>query len=798
MGYDYPLDVGALVDRVKKRGAEFLEHLGMKGDERPDVALTRIVWGAGKGWFPAMADRSPHYAVDIGLPELPSDSLRGTKVKSIGDGTVVFVESGVCTEHGFDGGRVIVKHPAKGKEAYALYQNLDEVNPFDGQKIKQGDPIGTLGWHGDYPHLHFAVAAAEPLGDKDLAPEIQPGAFPEGEAVWNVLRVGSLELDPAEWPRVPSGKYWLVNGIEFVRWLRGEPYEHDIGQTPAVELVVEPAPVVDGLSPFAMSELVVESVFQSKALRANAALEKLACDPDFEPVGKGWSEAEGVRGLQRALATMYSMGKAGPKHDGIDGDWGNTTDRVLKTFQKEKLKSIDLSALGRKTKDASEDGKLDWLTLMGLDAAAAALESAPRTESAGKPEPDAGPPPERPKGEVVPLPSGSYVFDPAAGPSLKFGMLMYKQLLNWEWDGKSGVGYSTCVEAHYDQILKDGSLNPEWPDLTRFGIKADGSYPSTDGKSYPLIRAFGCNWKGTHFTNCCNSQMAALLMATGGKAFGIKGPDGVVTTWDCRNLGGDPVKLQTYDKKKSRWVPTTRKPLAIWEKLFVSSGSWKDENGTKLDDSDYGGMQDAMAYLGIGKKLWGRSQGKTAKGLVGMRVGDCASYSGHAWMVGDVRYGVFFKGAPDKNTWHAVVDQSGFIDAEKPKLYVVGKGDGKKKISPSSVAGRRLMNAADCDWVIANEKEFERRIQAFLAATELELDGVKRQVEIIEVSNWRVFSANGTKSTCHSKTYDGDEASGFTLAAKQNPANQGITRPWNYASCGTKPISIGRYYGSST
>jgi len=62
MGYDYPLDVAALVDRVKKRGADLLEHLGMNGDERPDVALTKIVWGAGKGWFPAMADRTPHWS----------------------------------------------------------------------------------------------------------------------------------------------------------------------------------------------------------------------------------------------------------------------------------------------------------------------------------------------------------------------------------------------------------------------------------------------------------------------------------------------------------------------------------------------------------------------------------------------------------------------------------------------------------------------------------------------------------------------------------------------------------------
>jgi len=124
-------------------------------------------------------------------------------------------------------------------------------------------------------------------------------------------------------------------------------------------------------------------------------------------------------------------------------------------------------------------------------------------------------------------------------------------------------------------------------------------------------------------------------------------------------------------------------------------------------------------------------------------------------------------------------------------------GDGKQDIPPKKVDGRTPMNAKDCDWVIANEKEFERRIQAFLAATSLEVDGVKREVNVIQVSNVRVFSANGGKQTCHSKTYDG-EAPNFKLAEKQSPGWQGITRPWNSASFGNKPISIGRYYGSST
>jgi len=791
MGYDYPLDVAALVDRVKKRGADLLEHLGMNGDERPDVALTKIVWGAGKGWFPAMADRTPHYAVDIGLPELPGDSLKGTEIKSIGDGKVVFVEGGICTKEGYDSGRVIVKHSAKGKDAYVLYQNLEDVKVSRKQDLKQGDPLGTLGWHGDYPHLHFAVAAPEPLGDKDLAPEIQPGKLPEGDAAWNVLRVGSLELDPAEWPQVPQGKYWLLNGIEFVRWLKGEPYEHDVGKTPKAKVELAPAPHVDGLSPFAMSELVLESVFSSNALRGCAALEKLACDPDFPPVEKKWNEKEGVIALQKALATMYSMGKGGPGHDGIDGDWGNTTDKVLKKFQTEKMPGVDLGPLGRSTSGARSDGKLDWVTLMALDAAAAAHESAPRTEPSGGAG-DSGPAPERPKGEVVPLPGGSYVFDLALGPSLKFGMLMYKQMLNWLWDGKSGVGYSTCVSDHYKHILKDDELDPEWPDLTKNGIAKDGTHGN-----YPKINAFGCEWKGTDFTNCCNSQMAAFLMATGGKAFGIKDADGTVRTFDCRNTkSGDKVTVQRFVKKQGKYVTMQLNPILVWEKLFVSSGSTKDANGKNLDDGDYGGMQDAMHFMGIGKKLWGRSQGKNADGLKGMRVGDCASYSGHAWMVGDVRYGIFFKDGADK-TWHAIVDQSGFVDAEKPKLYVVGKGDGKKKIEPKSVDGRRGMNAADCDWIIANEKEFERRIEAFLASTSLELDGVTREVEVIQVSNVRVFSANGGKQTCHSKTYDG-EAPNFTLAEKQSPGWQGITRPWNSASFSNKPISIGRYYGSSS
>ncbi|HKC59873.1 MAG TPA: peptidoglycan DD-metalloendopeptidase family protein [Myxococcales bacterium] len=799
MGYGYPIDVADLVARLKKRGQELIDHLGLADGDRDDLKLTKIVWGVGRGWFPTMADGSPHSGLDIGLPDVEGhDSYKDAPVVAIGDGTVVFTEAHMRSEEDYDQGRVLVQHKTPdGKDFYALYYQLNTVQALNGQKVKQGDLLGTVGWHGDFPHLHFACASLEKIGgDDDLTPEATYDSLPSGQAAWNVLRVAVEGLDENEWPSLSGGPWYLFNPVELVRFCLGQKYEHDVGKDSPHSVEPASAPVSGKLSPFGPSELVVDSIFQSKALSGVAPLEKLACDPDFAPVGAKYADAEIVKAVQRALATMYSLGKSGPHSDGIDGDFGNTTTKVVTKFQA-KAKDMDLSAFGRAGADVPQGGKVDWLTLMALDAAAAAHEGAPAEVKKKKDEPPdspAGPPPQRPKGEVIPPPKGSFVFDPAAGPSLKFGMLMYKALLNWLWDGKNGVGYSTCTEEHYDLLLKDPELNPEWPDMRPLGIEPDPAPRDKHGK-HPVFSAFGCAWKGTNFTNCCNSQMAAMLVATGGRAFGRKGSDGQVTSYDLRTLGEPRVNAQYGGRNGS--VPA----IAVYEKLFASVYGSVKVDGKQLVNDDYGGMLNGMVFLDIGKPLCKFTS--QAKDMSEMRVGDTAHYPGHAWLVGDVRYGIFFRDLPGRNNWHYVVDQSSFIDAEKPKLYKVGKGDGyNKSPSPSGIDGRDPMSAKDCDWVAQNEDEFQRRIKAFLGATSLEVDGTPHAVEAIEVTAIRCFSANGTRSTCHSVEYDpvmGPDPKkpekqipvAFNKSDKQIPKYCGITQPWAWGN----KIAFGRYYG---
>src|SRR5207248_5554800 len=140
------------------------------------------------------------------------------------------------------------------------------------------------------------------------------------------------------------------------------------------------------------------------------------------------------------------------------------------------------------------------------------------------------------------------------------------------------------------------------------------------------------------------------------------------------------------------------------------------KNGQCLDLAHWGGMQSAMKYLNLGELVFDLQSGKQEKNMTELRVGDCAAYDHHAFLVGDVRYGIFFKDGKGKKTWHCVVDQSGFIDAEKPRLYKVGKGDGSVDKSPRDVDGRKLMTAQDWDWVAENEQEVDGRIRALLGS----------------------------------------------------------------------------------
>lgn len=787
--YDYPIDVKDLVARAKKRGGNFVKYLGLEDELRDDLELTTIVWGLSTGWFPLTAARKWHGAVDIGLPDMPGDTFKGTKVVSIGDGDVVFTDEGVQSREGYDFGRVIIKYAAPdGTAFYAQYMHLDEVKVSNGQKLKKGDLVGTVGWHGSFPHLQFSVASLVKIGaDKDLVPEADRNGIPGGDPAWNVLRVKTT-LDAIDWPTSDlRGKDGFVyNPIEMVRFCKGEPYKHDIGRGSihGVDVLFEGEPQL--LEPGVPIEITVPSILRSSALKSIAALATLAQDPNGTPIAKGHKDAAVVKAIQQALkACEYDLGRFGPNGDGIDGDFGSTCETIVKKFQTTQLEELIQKAgpdgfLGRKTSDIKGDGKVDWLTLIGLDLIATAHVDAPAPI---QPVVTEDPPPPAPVVESTPPPAGTYTFDGKNKKlSLNFGMRMYKSLLKWEYDGTKGVGYSSCStnksapESHYGLVIPL-AMSPEWPNL---GLTAD-SEKEIDGKKYPVYKFFGVNWVGTNFTNCCCSQMAAFAYAVDGKNFAVKKADGTVTTYDVRK---DNIKVDSATAKGGKTAK--RGTLVLFEQTFVNGGLYY-VNDKALYGSAYGGMLYAAEFLGIGEHIsgWTTDQATIKK----MRVGDLAHYEGHAWMVGDVRYAIWFEGNAT-TTPNAILDQSSFIDGASGKLVKM------TGTSTKNVTGRALMTAADCDWVIGHEADFEKRITDFLAATKLvdPSTNTEKKVAKIEVAHWRVFSANGTLKTAHAKVYEWD-ADKKKYNEGTTSSTYGITRPF----CDkVKKVCFGRLYGPAS
>ena len=89
--------------------------------------------------------RWPHYGIDIAAKQ-------GTKIKSSGTGIVTMAEDDLY----YTGGTVIMDH---GHGISTIYSHLETLNVKVGDKILQGDIIGTVGSTGRStgPHLDFRV-----------------------------------------------------------------------------------------------------------------------------------------------------------------------------------------------------------------------------------------------------------------------------------------------------------------------------------------------------------------------------------------------------------------------------------------------------------------------------------------------------------------------------------------------------------------------------------------------------------------------------------------------------------------
>ena len=89
--------------------------------------------------------RNPHGGLDIAAPV-------GTPIKAMSDGKVLLAEKGLY----YTGNIVIIGHGYKLK---SMYIHMEDINVVEGQIVKQGQIIGTIGMTGRAtgPHLHWNV-----------------------------------------------------------------------------------------------------------------------------------------------------------------------------------------------------------------------------------------------------------------------------------------------------------------------------------------------------------------------------------------------------------------------------------------------------------------------------------------------------------------------------------------------------------------------------------------------------------------------------------------------------------------
>jgi murein DD-endopeptidase MepM/ murein hydrolase activator NlpD len=99
---------------------------------------------------------APHTGIDIYLPQ-------GTPVLAAADGFVASIRM-----HWLCGTGLLLAHPRFGR--YTAYCHLSKRSVEPGDTVKRGDilgEIGTTGYAGHHPHLHFEVCTRLPCGRLD-------------------------------------------------------------------------------------------------------------------------------------------------------------------------------------------------------------------------------------------------------------------------------------------------------------------------------------------------------------------------------------------------------------------------------------------------------------------------------------------------------------------------------------------------------------------------------------------------------------------------------------------------------
>ena len=152
------------MDRIGPESAKIKKAL-RHWSEQSDIPFN-FIWpieGRVSGLYGRRQSRRPRSGMDIAAPT-------GTEIMSPADGIVR--DTG---DYFFNGNTVFIDH---GQGLVTLFCHLDSINVEEGQAIKQGEILGTVGATGRVtgPHLHLGVS----LNDARVEPRL---FFPEREAV---------------------------------------------------------------------------------------------------------------------------------------------------------------------------------------------------------------------------------------------------------------------------------------------------------------------------------------------------------------------------------------------------------------------------------------------------------------------------------------------------------------------------------------------------------------------------------------------------------------------------------------
>ena len=163
----------------------------LRKENQADIAKYRgIAECATDWWFPTpITSEVLHLGIDLGLATPYFESMTGVAVKSISEGTIVGLISGLGDEPTHTYSRVAIEHRLNdGKGVIVLYAHIEPAEGLAvGAAVASNQEIGKIGKHGGFPHLHLSLCS---MGDEKL-----------GDATFDDTDLPEVYDDPSSWDR---------------------------------------------------------------------------------------------------------------------------------------------------------------------------------------------------------------------------------------------------------------------------------------------------------------------------------------------------------------------------------------------------------------------------------------------------------------------------------------------------------------------------------------------------------------------------------------------------------------------